>query len=72
MRNFANAAFEPEAIEVMTVALDHAVGSLPDPVHSLHVQQLAESILRAANAGERSAAVLARLALIELQIKPRD
>jgi hypothetical protein len=56
----------------MTAALDHAVASLPDPVHSLHVQQLAESILRAANTGERSAAVLARLALIELQIMPRD
>ena len=28
MRNFANAAFGPETIEVMTAALDHAVASL--------------------------------------------
>ena len=72
MKNFADAAFEPELIEVMTAALDHAVASLPEPVSSGHVERLAESILRTANSGERSAAVLERIALMELQITPRD
>jgi hypothetical protein len=72
MKNFADAAFEPELIDVMTAALDHAVASLPEPVSSSHVRQLAESILRSAKSGERSAAVLERIALMELQITPRD
>lgn len=63
MKNFADAAFEPELIEVMTAALDHAVASLPEPVSSAHVKQLAESILRTAKSGERSAAVLSVLPL---------
>jgi hypothetical protein len=58
MKNFADAAFEPEVIDVMTAALNHAVASLPEPVSSAHVERLAESIVRTANFGERSAAVL--------------
>ena len=46
--------------------------SLPESVNSTHVERLAESILRTANSGERSAAVLERIALMELQITPRD
>jgi hypothetical protein len=71
MKNFADAAFEPEVIDVMTAALDHAVAGLPEPVSSSHVERLAESILRTAKSGERDAAVLVRIALIELQITPR-
>ena len=72
MKNFADAAFEPEIIEAMTSALDQAVASLPEPVSSAHVNLLAESILRTAKSGERSADVLARIALVELQITPRS
>jgi hypothetical protein len=72
MKNFSDAAFEPEVIEAMTIALDHAVASLPEPVSSSHVNQLAESILRTAKSGETSAEVLERIALLELQIMPRN
>jgi len=72
MKNFADAAFEPEIIEAMTSALDRAVASLPEPVSSAHVNLLAESILRTAKSGERSVDVLARIALVELQITPRS
>jgi hypothetical protein len=71
MKNFADAAFEPEIIEAMTAALDNAVASLPEPVSSSHVNLLAESILRTAKSGERDVAVLARIALMELHIIPR-
>ncbi len=72
MKNFAEAAFEPEVIEAMTAALDRAVAGLPVPVSVSHVMLLAESILRTAQSGERSADVLERVALIELQITPRE
>jgi len=72
MKNFADATFDPDAIEVMTAALALAVAGLPEPVSSAHVNQLAESILRTAKAGESNVAVLARIALVELQITPRD
>ena len=71
MKNFADAAFEPEVIELMTAALDRAVASLPEPVSSLHVNLLAESILRTAQFGERDRATLERIALMELQMVPR-
>jgi hypothetical protein len=67
MKNFADAAFEPEMIEAMTAALDRAVASLP----ASHVNLLAESILRTAQAGERDIATLERIALLELQVTPR-
>jgi hypothetical protein len=71
MRDFSDAAFSPEAIDAMTVALDQAVANLPEPVSTTQVNLLAESILRAAKSGERDVAVLQRLALLELQITPR-
>jgi hypothetical protein len=71
MKDFANASFPPEVISVMEEALDAAVASLPEPVHSTHVQCIAEAILRAADKGERDPKVLQRLALLELQIVRR-
>ena len=71
MKDFSNASFPPEVISVMEAALDAAVASLPEPVHSSHVQALAESILRAAHGGERDPIVLQRLALLELQLIQR-
>jgi hypothetical protein len=71
MKNFPDAAFEPEMIEAMTAALDRAVASLPEPVSTSHVNLLAESILRTAQAGERDVATLERIALLELQVTPR-
>jgi hypothetical protein len=72
MKNFSNAAFSPEVIELMTSALKAAVASLPEPVHASHVNALAESILRTASAGERNVANLQRIALMELQLMPRN
>jgi len=72
MKDFADAAFEPEIIEAMTAALERAVASLPEPVSSSHVGQLAESILRTAKSGEARADILERIALLELKITPRD
>jgi hypothetical protein len=71
MRDFSDASFSPEAIEVMTSALERAVASLPEPVSTTQVNLLAESILRAAKSGEGDAVVLERLALLELQIAQR-
>jgi hypothetical protein len=72
MKNFSNTEFSPEVIELMTIALEAAVATLPEPVHSSHVNALAESILRTAGAGERDIANLQRLALLELQLAPRN
>ncbi|MET0674887.1 MAG: hypothetical protein ABW175_03730 [Bradyrhizobium sp.] len=71
MKDFAHASFPPEVISVMERALEAAVASLPEPVHSTHVQYLAEAILRAADMGERDPQVLQRLALLELQLVRR-
>jgi hypothetical protein len=71
MKDFSNASFPPEVISVMEVAFDAAVASLPEPVHSSHVQALAEAILRAAHGGERDPIVLQRFALLELQLIQR-
>jgi hypothetical protein len=71
MKNFSNAAFSPEMIEIMTAALEASIATLPHPVASSHVTLLAESILRTAKTGERDIAVLQRVALLELQIAPR-
>ena len=71
MKDFSNAAFAPEVIEVMTTALERAVATLPEPVHSHYVSVLAESILRTANNGERDPSVLSRIALIELRLEQR-
>lgn len=72
MKDFANASFSPETISIMKNALDAAVASLPDPVSSAHVQSIAETILRTAKEGETDPALLQRMALMELQISPRD
>lgn len=72
MRDFSDAAFVPEVVNAMTEALDASVATLPHPVSSTQVNLLAESILRTAQSGERDPAVLKRMALLELQITPRD
>jgi hypothetical protein len=72
MKNFPDAVFSPEVIEVMTAALGASICTLPDPVSTAHINMLAESILRTANTGEQDAAVLQRIALVELQITPRS
>jgi hypothetical protein len=71
MKDFPNASFPPETISIMKIALDAAVASLPEPVSSVHVQSIAETILRSAKEGERDPVALERMALIELQISPR-
>ena len=56
----------------MTAALESSIATLPEPVSSTHVNLLAESILRTANAGETNALVLQRIALLELRLNPRS
>jgi hypothetical protein len=70
--NFANASFPPDLIAVMQNALEGAVSALPHPVSSSHVRSLAETILRSANEGERDPTTLRTMALMELQISPRN
>jgi hypothetical protein len=72
MKDFSNASFPPEMITVMQEALDDAVSTLPMPVDSSHVQSIAESILRTTKEGERDPTMLKTMALLELQITPRD
>jgi hypothetical protein len=72
MKDFSNAVFSPDVIELMTAALNASIATLPEPVSSTHVNLLAESILRTAKAGERDVAVLQRIALMELQLAPRE
>jgi hypothetical protein len=71
MKNFSGAAFSPDTIALMTSVLESSLATLPEPVSSAHVNLLAESILRTAKSGERDAAILQRMALLELQISPR-
>ncbi len=70
MKDFANAAFSPETVGAMTIALDACIATLPEPVSSHLIHRLAESILRAAQAGEQDPTLLQRMALLELQIGP--
>jgi hypothetical protein len=72
MRDFPNAAFAPDAIEVMNRAMQSAVSSLPEPVSSAAVTAIAESILRTAKDGERDPVTLERMALLELAITARE
>lgn len=72
MKDFSNASFPPETIAVMQDALEAAIATLPDPINSAHLQSIAETILRTAKDGERDAVTLQRMALLELQITPRD
>ena len=69
MKDFPDAAFPPEAVEVMAQALDASVATLPDPVTSGQVNMLAESILRTAQEGEHDTTTLQRMALLELQLR---
>jgi hypothetical protein len=71
MRDFPNAVFAPETVEVMSEALDASLSALPHPVTAGQVNQLAESILRTAQTGERDTTTLQRMALLELQITAR-
>jgi hypothetical protein len=71
MKDFPDAAFAPDVIELMADALKASVATLPDPVNSARVTELAESILRTAKSGERDVAVLQRMALLEIQLAPR-
>ena len=72
MKDFSNASFPPETLVIMEDAMNAAVATLPDPVNSAHVQSIAETILRTAKDGERNPVTLKRMALLELQITPRD
>jgi len=72
MQDFSNASFPPETLDIMKDAMDAAVATLPHPVSSAHVNSIAETILRSAKEGERDPATLGRMALLELQITPRD
>jgi hypothetical protein len=72
MKDFSNASFPPETIGIMKDAMEAAIATLPDPVSSAHLQSIAETILRTAKDGERDPVTLKRMALLELQITPRD
>lgn len=56
----------------MAKAMDSALSTLPHPVGSARIRSIAETILRSSKEGERDPAVLARMALLELSISPRD
>jgi len=72
MKDFSNAAFAPDNIKTMTVALEASVATLPEPVSSHLVHRLAETILRETRDGERDPSILQRLALMELQLGAGD
>ena len=71
MDDFANASFQPDVVALMDTALANAVGKLPHPVSSAHVQAIAQTILRTAKEGERNIVALETMALLELQIGAR-
>jgi hypothetical protein len=69
VKDFPNASFSLDVIEVMDKALQGAVATLPDPVSSERVQTIAESILRSAQEGERDPRALQTMALVEMQLR---
>jgi hypothetical protein len=69
MKDFSNASFSPELINAMDEALAGAVATLPHPVSSTRVRNLAESILRSAKQGESNPRTLQMMALVEMQIR---
>jgi hypothetical protein len=69
MKDFSNASFSPELIKLMDQALQGAVATLPHPVSSMRVQNIAESILRSAKQGESDPRTLQTLALVEMQLR---
>jgi hypothetical protein len=71
MDDFANASFQPDTVALMDTALANAVGKLPHPISSAHVQAIAQTILRSTKEGERNVVALEMMALLELRIGPR-
>ena len=69
MRDFPNASFSPDVIELMSRAFEKAVATLPHPVSAKRVQDIAESILRTAEQGERDPRTLQTMALVEMQLR---
>ena len=69
MKDFSNASFSPDLIRAMDEALEGAVGTLPHPVSSMRVRDIAESILRSAQEGERDPRKLRTMALVEMQLR---
>lgn len=61
--------FPPEKVDEMQAALKEALSTLPEPVKAHTVQTLAHSILRLAQERNCGTKELARLALLELQIR---
>jgi hypothetical protein len=71
MKDFSHASFAPDLIEIMTMAMESALATLPHPVGSARVQSVAESVLRSSKEGERDPQILARMALLELTLSSR-
>jgi hypothetical protein len=69
MRDFPHASFSPDVIEFMTNAFENAVATLPHPVSAKRAQDIAESILRTAEEGERDPQALQTVALVEMQLR---
>jgi hypothetical protein len=65
MKDFSNASFPPETLDIMKNAMGRGR-------RFAHVQSIAETILRTAKQGERDPLTLQRMALLELQIMPRN
>jgi hypothetical protein len=57
-------------VDAIAEAREASVATLPHPVSSTKVTQLAESILRTAHCGEHDPAVLQRMALSRRAIEP--
>ena len=73
VKDISNASFSPELIEVMKSAPWTLTSqAAAEPVSTSHVQSIAESILRTAQSGETDPMILQRMALLELQLKPRN
>jgi hypothetical protein len=72
MRDFPNASFAPDVIEVMSTAFEKAVATLPHPVSAKRAQDIAESILRTAEQGERDPRTLQTMALVEMQLRSEE
>jgi hypothetical protein len=69
---FLARVFPARHVKKMAKAMDSALSTLPHPVGSARIRSIAETILRSSKEGERDPAVLARMALLELSISPRE
>ena len=63
------ATFKPETIAIMDDALALSIATLPEPVSSSTVHELAKSILHNAKDGTTDPKDLSRLALLEMQLR---